>query len=352
MSSLTVRQLQITKSRPVTRSTTKNPATRHQQQKDMSTLITGGAGFIGSHLATILSNHGDASIVCLDNFNDYYDPKLKRANADRISKLPQVEVIEGDFCDFALTESLFAERKFKHVIHLGAYAGVRISVQRPAIYQQTNVGGTLSLLEAARNHPVSRFVFASSSTVYGTGAGIPFDEDAPLGIPASPYGVTKRAGELMCFTYHALHGVPTVAVRPFSVYGPGLRPDLALTIFTAAVEEGRKLPLFGDGSIKRDFTHVSDICAGLISATTAENAVGEAINLGHSEPVAMREIIQMIEKSLGKKAHIDYLPERPEDLPITFAKLEKAKRILGYQPKVPIAEGIQEFCDWYREWHA
>lgn len=317
----------------------------------MSTLVTGGAGFIGSHLATILSAQGDDSIVCLDNFNDYYDPQLKRANAERIAALPRVEVVEGDFCHFAFTESLFAERKFTHVIHLGAYAGVRMSVQRPAIYQQTNVGGTLSLLEAARQHPVSRFVFASSSTVYGTGAGVPFTEDAPLGIPASPYGATKRAGELMCLTYHALHGIPTVCIRPFSVYGPGLRPDLALTIFTAAVEAGRSLPLFGDGSIKRDFTHVSDICAGIISAKSADSAIGECINLGHSEPVAMRDIIQMIATSLGKEAHIDTLPERPEDLPITFANLEKAKRLLGYQPKVPIGEGIQEFCDWYRAWH-
>lgn len=317
----------------------------------MPILITGGAGFIGSHLATIISQRGDDSIVCLDNFNDYYDPKLKRDNAARIAQLKNVEVVEGDFCDFEFANSLFADRKFDHVVHLGAYAGVRISVERPAIYQQTNVGGTLALLEAARNHPVSRFVFASSSTVYGTGAGIPFDEDAPLGIPASPYGATKRAGELMCFTYQALHDVPAVCVRPFSVYGPGLRPDLALTIFTAAVEEGRKLPLFGDGSVKRDFTHVSDICAGLMSAMTAKDAVGEAINLGHSEPVAMKDIISMIESSLGKKANIDYLPERPEDLPITFAKLDKAKRILGYAPKVPIADGIQEFCDWYREWH-
>lgn len=321
----------------------------------MQILITGGAGFIGSHLATILSSQnaeaGDSSIVCLDNFNDYYDPALKRANAERISKLPSVSMIEGDFCDFEFTQALFKQHKFTHVVHLGAYAGVRISVQRPAIYQQTNVGGTLSLLEAAREFPVSRFVFASSSTVYGTGAGIPFDEDAPLGIPASPYGATKRAGELMCLTYHDLHKVPTVCVRPFSVYGPGLRPDLALTIFTKAICNGDALPLFGDGSIRRDFTHVSDICAGLIGAMSAEDAVGECINLGHSDPVPMREIIQMLETSLNKKANINYLPERPEDLPVTFAKLDKAKRLLGYEPKVPIAEGIQEYCDWFCEWH-
>ena len=318
----------------------------------MTILITGGAGFIGSHLASILSSRKpDTSIVCLDNFNDYYDPALKRDNAKRIGKLSNVEVLEGDFCDFEAMQSLFAERSFSHIVHLGAYAGVRISVQRPAIYQHTNVGGTLSLLEAARHHGVERFVFASSSTVYGTGAGIPFDEDAPLGVPASPYGATKRAGELMCLTYHALHQVPTVCIRPFSVYGPGLRPDLALTIFTKAVFEGKRIPLFGDGSIKRDFTHVRDICDGLISALFADKAVGEAINLGHSEPIAMRDIIQLIEKGLGKQAEIEYLPERPEDLPITFAKLDKASRILGYAPQVEIEAGIQEFCDWYRSWN-
>jgi UDP-glucuronate 4-epimerase len=317
----------------------------------VSTLITGGAGFIGSHLAELLSQQQDEPIVCLDNFNDYYDPMLKRANAERIGTLPCVDVIEGDFCDYVFTEELFAKHRFTYVLHLGAYAGVRISVERPAIYQQTNVGGTLSLLEAARRHPVSRFVLVSSSTVYGTGAGIPFEEDAPLGIPASPYGATKRAGELLGLTYHALHSVPVVCIRPFSVYGPGLRPDLALTIFTKAIEEGRELPLFGDGSVKRDFTHVSDICDGLVSAITADNAVGEAINLGHSEPIEMREIIRMIEHSLDKKANINRLPERPEDLPITFANLDKARRLLGYEPKVPIADGIGEFCEWYRNWH-
>ena len=190
------------------------------------------------------------------------------------------------------------------------------------------------------------------STVYGTGAGIPFVEDDPLGIPASPYGATKRAAELMCFTYHALHGVPALTVRPFSVYGPGLRPDLALTIFTKAIESGAPFPLYGDGSIRRDFTHVSDICAGLISCLSSNDAVGEAINLGHSDPIEMRVIIELIEKSLDKKANIDRQPERPEDLPITFANLDKAKNLLGYQPKVEIAEGIQEFCDWYRDWNS
>jgi UDP-glucuronate 4-epimerase len=317
----------------------------------MSILVTGGAGFIGSHLIELLAKQTDQPLVCLDNFNDYYDPRLKRKNAETLRKLASVSIVEGDFCDVDFAHELFAAHKVEQVVHLGAYAGVRISVERPAIYQHTNVGGTLSLLEAARQHPVTRFLLVSSSTVYGTGAGVPFTEDDALGIPASPYGATKRAAELLGLTYAGLHSVPVVCLRPFSVYGPRLRPDLALTIFTAAVETGRQLPLYGDGSIRRDFTHVSDICAGLISALTAENVVGEAINLGHSQPVEMRTIIRMLEDSLGKKANIQQLPERPEDLPITFANLEKARRLLEYQPLVPIEEGIREFCDWYRQWH-
>lgn len=318
----------------------------------MATLITGGAGFIGSHLAKIYAADYDQPIVCLDNFNDYYDPALKRANADGLRAIPNVEVVEGDFCNGARMLQLFSEYQFDYVLHLGAYAGVRASVAMPHVYQVNNVGGTLSLLEAAREYPVKRFVFTSSSTVYGTGAGIPFVEDDALGIPASPYGATKRAAELLCFTYQALHGVPAVAVRPFSVYGPGLRPDLALTIFTKAIDSGSSFPLFGDGSFRRDFTHVSDICAGLISCLHADKAVGQAINLGHSDPVEMWEIIRLIEGALGKKANIDRQPERPEDLPITYASLEKAKTILGYQPKVAISEGIEEFCSWYREWNS
>jgi len=317
----------------------------------VSILITGGAGFIGSHLSKILAEHTDHPIVSLDNFNDYYDPRLKRANAEQIESQANVEVLEGDFCDFDFSDSLFAKYKFEHVVHLGAYAGVRASVQQPKIFQETNVGGTLSLLEASRRHRVKRFLLVSSSTVYGTGAGVPFTEDAPLGVPASPYGATKRAAELLGLTYSSLHGVPVVCLRPFSVYGPGLRPDLALTIFTAAIEGGTELPLFGDGSVRRDFTHVSDVCAGFISALTADHVVGETINLGHSDPIEMREIIRSIEESLGKRANIKRRPERPEDLPITFANLEKAKRLLDYEPKVPISDGIREFCQWYRVWH-
>ncbi len=172
-----------------------------------------------------------------------------------------------------------------------------------------------------------------------------------MGVPASPYGATKRAAELLGLTYHQLHDVPVVCLRPFSVYGPRLRPDLALTIFADAIEHGKPFPLYGDGSIRRDYTHVHDICDGLGSALSADDVVGQTINLGHSEPVEMRQVIQLLEQSLGKTARVDQRPERPEDLPVTYADLGKAKRLLGYAPQVPLEEGIQDFCDWFRRWH-
>jgi UDP-glucuronate 4-epimerase len=260
-------------------------------------------------------------------------------------------MLDGDFCDFAWNERVLDEHEVQRIVHLGAYAGVRYSVENPFVYQHNNVAGTLALLEAARRRTVDRFLLISSSTVYGRGAGIPFREDAPLGIPASPYGATKRAAELLGLTYHQLHQVPVVCLRPFSVYGPRLRPDLALTIFADAIMRQQPFPLFGDGTIRRDYTHVSDICDGLNAALFRDGVAGETFNLGHSEPIEMRRIIQLLEQSLGQKAVIDPRPERPEDLPVTFADLTKAQQLLGYQPQVPIEAGVQEFCDWFRRWH-
>ncbi len=314
----------------------------------MSILVTGGAGFIGSHMIERLLKETDAPIVCLDNFNDYYDPQLKRANVSAFAVEPRVTVVEQDFCDTDAMMSLFKAHAVRQVVHLGAHAGVRRSVETPEPYQRNNVGGTLSLLEAARANPVERFLLASSSTVYGRGAGVPFCEDAPLGVPASPYGATKRAAELLGLTYHALHGVPVVCLRPFSVYGPRVRPDLALSIFTRAIDEGRPLPLYGDGTILRDFTHVSDICDGLLAALGADNVEGATINLGHNEPVEMRHIIRLLEEALGRPAKIDRRAVREEDLPVTCADLTKAQRLLGYSPRMPLTEGIAEFVDWYR----
>lgn len=318
----------------------------------MAILVTGAAGFIGSHFVELLRKRWDDPIVGLDNFNDYYDPRLKRANAELFAGDSRVTLIEGDFCDADAMQTLFRKRDVEHVVHLGAYAGVRESVRRPLVYQHSNVGGTLSLLEAARAHPVKRFLLVSSSTVYGRGAGVPFCEDAPLGVPASPYGATKRAAELLGLTYCGLHDLPVVCLRPFSVYGPRLRPDLALTIFVTAIERGQPIPLYGDGSVRRDFTHVTDICAGLFSALTAEAAVGETINLGHHDPIEMRRLIARLEELSGKSARIDYRPARAEDLPITHADLSKAGRLLDYRPSVPLEEGLRDYIAWFRRWHA
>jgi UDP-glucuronate 4-epimerase len=317
----------------------------------MAILITGGAGFIGSHLIERLLAAGNEPLVCLDNFNDYYDPALKRANIAGFAKHPRVTLVEASFCDIAAMERLFAAHPIERIVHLGAYAGVRPSIERPLVYQEANVQGTLVLLEMARRHPVERFLLISSSTVYGRGAAVPFREDAPLGVPMSPYGATKRAAELLGLTYCDLHHVPVVCLRPFSVYGPRLRPDLAMSIFTAAIAAGRPLPLYGDGSIRRDFTHVSDICAGLMAALTAPAVVGQEINLGHSEPIEIRRLIALLEEALGTKAVIERYPENPGDMPITYADLTKAERLLNYRPQVPIESGIGEFVHWFRRVH-
>lgn len=313
----------------------------------MSILVTGGAGFIGSHFIEYLLAHTAASIVCLDSFNDYYDPAVKRRNIAEFAASSRVTVVEGDFCNSEAMRALFAQHRFEQVMHLGAYAGVRPSVERPLLYQKNNVEGTLVLLEAARAFPVQRFVLASSSTVYGGGATAPFCEDAPLGVPLSPYGATKRAAELLGLTYHGLHGTPVVCIRPFSVYGPRLRPDLAMTIFAAAISSGRPLPLFGDGTIRRDFTHIRDICDGLFAAMRADKAIGECINLGHSEPIAVRELITRLEQAIGRPAQIDFQPEKPGEMPVTHADLKKAERLLGYRPKVSFDEGVPEFVRWF-----
>jgi UDP-glucuronate 4-epimerase len=318
----------------------------------MRILVTGGAGFIGSHFIERLLSSTDATVICLDNFNDYYDPALKRANAAAFSANSRVTLVEASFCNHETVGQLFADHRPSHVVHLGAYAGVRPSVANPFIYQEANVHGTLVLLEAARMFSVEKFVFASSSTVYGNRVAIPFVEDNPLGIPLSPYGATKRAAELLGLTYHALHQLPFVCLRPFSVYGPRLRPDLALTIFTESIFSGRKLPLFGDGSIRRDFTHVSDICDGILAAMHSQEAIGECINLGHSEPIEIRQLILLLERAIGQQAIIERLPAAVGDLPITYADLTKAKRLLKYEPKIAFEDGLQEFVDWYREWRS
>lgn len=313
----------------------------------MAVLVTGGAGFLGSHLLERLLEETDEQLVCLDNLNDSYSPRQKRQNLKRLVANTRFHLVEADLTDREAVHRIFQQFPVEHVFHAAALAGIRPSVLDPLPYLETNVHGTLVLLEAVRRHPVGRFVFLSSSSVYGTRCVVPFREDAPLGKPASPYGVTKYAAEQMCSLYHQLHGVPVVMVRPFSVYGPRLRPDLAMSVFARCIEQGDPLPLLGDGSQKRDFTYVGDVVDGLLAAWRSDCA-GEVINLGHNEPVEIRRLIGLLEQELGKPAKIDPRAPHPGDLPVTCADLEKATRLLGYRPKVSIEQGVREFVKWFR----
>ncbi len=315
----------------------------------MSVLVTGGAGFIGSHfIQRLLASEPEARIVCLDSFNDDYDPALKRLNAAAFAGDRRVTVVEGSFCDPKLVNDLFPRHGFRQIVHLGGYAGVRASLTRPLQFEEANIRGTLVLLEAAKDRSLDRFVLVSSSTVYGAGAEVPFQEDVPLGIPLSPYGVTKQAAETLASHFHLMHGVPTVSLRPFSVYGPRMRPDLAIHVFATAIDRGEPIPLFGDGSYRRDFTHVSDVCSGLLAALTSAGIAGEAINLGHHEPIAVIDLVRLLEEELGQKAKIDFHPAFAGDMPVTCADLTKAQRLLGYQPGVSIADGVRDFVRWFR----
>jgi UDP-glucuronate 4-epimerase len=315
----------------------------------MSILVTGGAGFVGWHLIARLLAEEHGPIVVLDNFNDYYDPRLKRDSAAAWANDERVTLVEGNYGDSDVVDRLLLEHGVQAICHLGASPGVPASLMQPRHYMENNVVGTTVLLEAARRYPVERFLFASSSTVYGRGAKAPFVEDAPLGIPASPYGASKRSAEIVGLTYWQLFSVPFVSLRFFNVYGPRLRPELALAVFTRSILTGTPLPLYGDGSVLRDFTHVSDICSGLVAALTAENVIGQCINLGHDQPIEIRRLIELIEAAAGRKALIEHREPRPEDMPFTHADLAKARRLLGYEPRIAIAEGISEYVDWYRQ---
>jgi UDP-glucuronate 4-epimerase len=315
----------------------------------MSILITGGAGFIGSHLAERLLRETLDKIVLVDNFNEYYDSRLKRKNLTALLGQSRILLEEGDFRDFDYCRRLLARHGPTCIAHLGAYPGVPLSLKEPKLYAESNILATIGLLEAAREFPVNQFLFASSSTVYGRGAPPPFVEDAPLGVPASPYGATKRSAEILGLTWHQLYGVPFTSLRFFNVYGPRLRPELALAVFTRKILAGEALPLYGDGTVTRDFTHVSDICDGVIAAMRAPGVAGQCINLGHNEPVAMRRLIALIESAARKPANIEYCPARSEDLPVTCADLTKANRLLGYSPRVSLEEGVQEYVRWVQE---
>jgi UDP-glucuronate 4-epimerase len=309
-------------------------------------LVTGGAGFIGSHVVGRLLQDG-CSVTLIDDLNDYYNPDIKRANIAALQEAGEVTVAEGSICDKEFVNSLFESGQFDTIIHLAARAGVRPSRLQPELYIDTNIKGTFYLLEATRNYNVKRFVFASSSSVYGLNEKLPFSESDRIDQTISPYAATKLAGEQLCSNYAHLYGIRVVCLRFFTVYGPRQRPDLAISKFTNCINKGMPIDRYGDGSTSRDYTYVEDIVQGIVASLDYEGPMFDIFNLGGSQTVTLTELIQLVEKALGKKAIINEMPEQAGDLPRTYADIEKATKLLGYKPETPIHEGVGKYVDWY-----
>jgi UDP-glucuronate 4-epimerase len=308
-------------------------------------LVTGAAGFIGSHLCEALVGRGD-EVVGLDNLDQFYDPAIKRRNLAALSGNEAFEFVQGDIRDRALVERLLAGG-IEVVVHLAARAGVRPSIEQPLLYQDVNINGTMVLLEACRKLGVSRFIFSSSSSVYGNNEKVPFSESDNVDFPISPYAATKKAGELICHCYHHLYRLDVTCLRFFTVYGPRQRPDLAIHKFAALIEAGKPIPVFGDGTMMRDFTYIDDIIDGVVRAI--DRCKGFHIyNLGESEPVSLADLIAMLEEALGRKAIIDRRPMQPGDVNRTFADVALAAAELGYMPSTPFRVGLQKFVEWLR----
>jgi UDP-glucuronate 4-epimerase len=313
----------------------------------MKILVTGAAGFIGSHLVETLLADGQ-EVVGLDNFDEFYDPALKRDNVQELLQNKAFRLVEGDIRDGECLESLAASTRLDAIVHLAARAGVRPSLEQPQLYADVNVTGTLEVLEVARRHGVGKFVFGSSSSVYGEREGAPFREDDNVDLPISPYAATKKACELVCYTYHHLYGMHVACLRFFTVYGPRQRPEMAIHKFTRAIDGGKAIPLFGDGRSRRDYTYVDDIVSGIVASL--ERIDGYRIyNLGNHRTVELIELVHLLEELLGKKAEIDSLPLQAGDVPLTCADIHRAREELDFRPAVPIERGLELFVEWYKE---
>lgn len=310
----------------------------------MKVLVTGGAGFIGSHVVSRLLRAGHSAAV-LDDFNDFYNPDYKRANIRPFEG--HAEIIEGDIRDGARMKSVVLQGRYDAIIHIAARAGVRPSVENPAAYIETNINGTYNMLEAARAGGVGQFLFASSSSVYGLARKVPFSEDLALPQTLSPYAATKLAGEHLCGNYSHLYGLRVVCLRFFTVYGPAQRPDLAIHKFTDHISRGKPIQQYGDGTTRRDYTYVDDIVQGVMGALNYRRTPFEIFNLGENQTTTLTDLIEAIETALDKKAVIERLPEQQGDMPLTCADIDKARALLGYNPRVKISEGIPKFVDWY-----
>jgi UDP-glucuronate 4-epimerase len=310
-------------------------------------LVTGGAGFIGSHLVDKLLSENIWKVTVIDDFNDFYAPEIKRSNIAHHQNNENFKLAETDIRNAAVLEKIFAKTKFEAIVHLAARAGVRPSLSEPKLYTETNVNGTVNLLELARQHEIKQFVFASSSSVYGINSKIPFAEDDRIYQTISPYAATKAAGEFLCHTFSHLYEIRTICLRFFTVYGARQRPDLAIHKFSKLIAEGKPIPVFGDGTTRRDYTYIDDIIQGVRAAIDYDKSDYEIFNLGESQTIELRELIEVLEENLGKKAIIERKPMQPGDVPVTFADISKARELLGYQPTTKIRDGIPKFVEWF-----
>jgi len=309
-------------------------------------MVTGGAGFIGSHFSERLAKEGH-SVVCIDNFNDYYDPNAKRRNIALLLKSKNFSLYENDILEFEKLKKIFEKEKPEIIVHLAASVGVRNSITNPSMYADINVKGTINVLEASRLFGAKKLIFSSSSSVYGKNKKIPFSESDPVDNPASVYAVTKRTGELLCKAYHDLYGIDCMCLRFFSVYGPRGRPDMAPYKFTSLINQNKQIEMYGDGSSGRDYTYVGDIINGLMKAVE-KNFSFDTVNLGNSGIVKLMELISLIESLLGKKAIIKNCPAKEEEAHTTYADISKAKKILSFNPKTGIREGMSDFVEWFK----
>ena len=313
----------------------------------MKILITGAAGFIGSHLGERLLDRGD-TVIALDNFNDYYDTQCKHANVHQLRNQPCCILREADICDAEAINRIFAEHRPDTVVHLAAYGAVRYSIGRAKLYTNVNIGGSVNLLEAAREIGVENFVFASTSSVYGNTKHLPFVETDPCNQPLAPYPASKRAVELMGYTYHHLHGLNFTALRFFNVYGPRGRPDMMPSIVTEGIVNRRETVLFDGGQMKRDWTYIDDIVSGIIAALDKQLGY-ELINLGRGEPILMTDFVEIIEGLVGHKAILSTPPAPLSEPKITYADIAKAHRLLGYNPQISLKVGLCKFWEWYQQ---
>jgi len=324
----------------------------------MKILVTGAAGFIGMHVCERLLARGD-EVLGIDNLNDYYDVRLKEARLARLTVLPGFRFAKLDLADRDGVARLFADEKFERVVHLGAQAGVRYSLQNPHAYADSNLVGFLNILEGCRQTGVGHLVYASSSSVYGDSQKIPFAEDDNVDRPVSLYAATKKANELMAHAYSHLYGFPATGLRFFTVYGPWGRPDMAYFGFTRAILEGRSIDVYNHGQLQRDFTYIDDIVEGIVrlldkppaAEAIPPHARHRVFNIGNHQPVALLEFIQTIEQALGREAIKNFLPMQPGDVHATYADTAKLAEWVDFAPRTPLKEGIARFVDWYRDWH-